>query len=63
MVVDLFDMKGVIDDLASKKVPWIGRNPAGYFKSAHFRLSASMSTLVSSIMVHGHLPQSLMNLL
>ena len=29
------------------------------FKFAHSRLSALLSTLVSSIVVHGHLPQSM----
>ena len=59
MTVDLFEMKAVIDDLASNKSPGLDGLSAEHFKFAHSRLSALMSTLVSSIVVHGHLPQSM----
>ena len=59
MTVDLFEKKAVFDDLASNKSPGLDGLSAEHFKCAHSRLSALMSTLVSSIVVHGHLPQSI----
>ena len=56
MTVDLFEMKAVIDDLASNKSPGLDGLSAEHFKFAHPRLLALMSTLVSSIVVHGHVP-------
>ena len=49
-------MKAVIDDLASNKSPGLDGLSAEHFKFAHSRLLALMSTLVSSIVVHGHVP-------
>ena len=59
MTVDRFEMKAVIDDLASNKSPGLDGLSAEHFKFAHSILSELMSTLVSSIVVHGHLPQSM----
>ena len=59
MTVDLFETKAVIDDLASNKSPGLDGLSAVHFMFAHSRLSKLMSTLVSSIVVHGHLPQSM----
>ena len=59
MTVDRFEMKAVIYDLASNKSPGLDGLSAEHFKFAHSILSESMSTLVSSIVVHGHLPQSM----
>ena len=56
MTVDLFEMKAVIDDLASNKSPGLDGLSAEHFKFAHSRLLALLSTLVSSIVVHGHVP-------
>ena len=52
-------MKAVIDDLASNKSPGLDGLSAEHFKFAHSILSELMSTLVSSIVVHGQLPQSM----
>ena len=57
MTVDRFEMKAVIDDLASNKSPGLDGLSAEHFKFAHSILSELMSTLVSSIVVHGHLPK------
>ena len=59
MTVDRFEMKAVIDDLASNKSPGLDGLSAEHFKFAHSILSELMSTLVSSIVIHGHLPQSM----
>ncbi len=59
MTVDRFEMKAPIDDLASNKSPGLDGLSAEHFQFAHSRLSELMSTLVSSIVVHGHLPQSI----
>ena len=59
MTVDRFEMKAVIYDLASNKSPGLDGLSAEHFKFAHSILSELMSTLVSSIVVHGHLPQSM----
>ena len=59
MTVDRFEIKAVIDDLASNKSPGLDGLSAEHFKFAHSILSELMSTLVSSIVVHGHLPQSM----
>ena len=59
MTVDRFEMKAVIDDLASNKSPGLDGLSAEHFTFAHSILSELMSTLVSSIVVHGHLPQSM----
>ena len=59
MTVDIFEMKAVIDDLASNKSSGLDVLSAEHFKFAHTRISALMSTLVSSIVVHGRLPQSM----
>ena len=59
MTVDIFEMKAVIDDLASNKSSGLDGLSAEHFKFAHTRLSALMSRLVSSIVVHGRLPQSM----
>ena len=56
MTVDLFEMKAVIDDLASNKSPGLDGLSAEHFKFAHSRLLVLMSTLVLSIVVHGHVP-------
>ena len=56
MTVDLFEMKVVIDDLASNKSPGLDGRFAEHFKFAHSRHLAFMSTLVSYIVVHGHVP-------
>ena len=54
MTVDLFEMKAVTDDLASNKSPaGLDGLSAEHFKFPHSRLSALMSALVSSIVVHG----------
>ena len=58
MTVDLFEMKAVIDDLASNKSPGLDGLSAEHFKFAHSRLLALMSTLVSSIVVHGLVPHN-----
>ena len=47
MTVDLFEMKAVIDDLSSNKSPGLDGLSAEHFK------------FVSSIVVHGHLSQSM----
>ena len=52
-------MKAVIDDLASNKSPGLDGLSAEHFKFAHSRLLALMSTLVSSIVVHGHVPHNM----
>ena len=59
MTVDLFEMKAVIDDVASNKSPGLDGLSAEHFKCAHSRLLALMSMLVSSIVVHGHVPHSM----
>ncbi len=59
MTVDRFEIKAVIDDLASNKSPGLDGLSAEHFKFAHSILSELLSTLVSSIVVHGHLPQSM----
>ena len=59
MTVDLFEMKAVIDDLASNKSPGLDGLSAEHFKFEHSRLLALMSTLVSSIVVHGHVPHNM----
>ena len=59
MTVDLFEMKAVIDDLASNKSPGLDGLSAEHFKFTHSRLLALMSTLVSSIVVHGHVPHNM----
>ena len=59
MTVDLFEMKAVIDDLASNKSPGLDGLSAEHFKFAHSRLLALMSTLISSIVVHGHVPHNM----
>ena len=48
----------VFDDLAStsNKSPGLDGLSAEHFKFAHSRLLALMSMLVSSIVVHGHVP-------
>ena len=56
MTVDRFEMNW---DLASNKSPGLDGLSAEHFKFAHSILSELMSTLVSSIVVHGHLPQSM----
>ena len=58
MTVDRFEMKAVIYDLASNKSPGLDGLSAEHFKFAHSILSELMS-IVSSIVVHGHLPQSM----
>ena len=55
--VDFLEMKAVIDDLASNKYPALDWLSAEQFKFAHSIIPRLMSTLVSSIVVHGHLPQ------
>ena len=56
MTVDIFEMKAVIDDLASNKSPGLDGLSAEHFKFAYYRLLALMSTLVSHIVVHGQVP-------
>ena len=58
MTVDLFEMKAVIDDLACNKSPGLDGLSSEHFKFAHSRLPALLSTLVTSIVVHGHVPES-----
>ena len=54
MTVDLFEMKAGIDALASNNSPaGLDGLSTEHFKFAHSRLSSLMSTLVSSIVVHG----------
>ena len=57
MTVDRIEMKAVIDDLASNKSPGLDGLSAEHVKFAHSILSELMSTIVSPIVVHGHLPQ------
>ena len=53
-------MKAVIDDLASSLTSTLDWTDfLQNTKFAHSRLSELMSTLVSSIVVHDHLPQSM----
>ena len=59
MTVDLFEMKAVIDDLACNKSPGLDGLSSEHFKFAHSRLPALLSTLVTSIVVHGHVPESM----
>ena len=59
MTVDLFEMKAVIDDVASNKSHGLDGLSAEHFKCAHSRLLALISMLVSSIVVHGHVPHSM----
>ena len=59
MTIDLFEMKAVIDDLASNKSPGLDGLSAEHFKWALSRLLALMSMPVSSIVVHGHVPHSM----
>ena len=56
MTVDLFEMKAVIDDLDCNKSPGLDGLSSEHFKFAHSRLPALLSTLVTSIVVHGHVP-------
>ena len=57
--VDLFEMKAVIDDLACNKSPGLDGLSSEHFKFAHSRLPALLSTLVTSIVLHGHVPESM----
>ena len=59
MTVDLFEMKAVIDDLACNKSPGVDGLSSEHVKFAHSRLPALLSTLVTSIVVHGHVPESM----
>ena len=59
MTVDLFEMKAVIDDLACNKSPGLDGLSSEHFKFAHSRLPALLSTLVTSIVVHGPVPESM----
>ena len=59
MTVDLFEMKAVIDDLACNKSPGLDGLSSEHFMFAHSRLPALLSTLVTSIVVHGHVPESM----
>ena len=56
LTVDLFEMKAVIDDLACNKSPGLDGLSSEHFKFAHSRLPALLSTLVTSIVLHGHVP-------
>ena len=59
MTVDLFEMKAFIDDLACNKSPGLDGLSSEHFKFAHSRLPALLSTIVTSIVVHGHVPESM----
>ena len=52
-------LKAVIDDLACNKSPGLDGLSSEHFKFAHSRLPALLSTLVTSIVVHGHVPESM----
>ena len=54
VTVYVFEMKAVIDHLASSKYPGLDELSAEQSKFAHAILSALMSTHVSCIVVHGH---------
>ena len=59
MTVDIFEMKAVIDDLACNKSPGLDGLSSEHFKFAHSRLPALLPTLVTSIVLHGHVPESM----
>ena len=58
MTVYIFEMKAVIDDLASNKSHGLDGLSAEHFRFAHSWLLTLMPTQVSSIVVHGNVPHS-----
>ena len=60
MIISASDVQNVINNLSCGKYPGMDRNSSEHLKVAGYKLSILVALFVSSVFMHGVLPQSLL---